>query len=302
MEGLTDRLTLWLLRSIAIGMLLFGTSMLMAGVPVAGMLAGSAVAMEIAGIVLQIGIVFIASGAAATYLSRARGPLLPNERAATSSGERPALAGWLIALATTLVALPAWLVIQLQGFFAEWSEVVDYLSTWDIWGGANASGAGLVLMPLAAALTPPMFELAAALSFVATSALLLVSLLSRGRRFPRIYLVCVVLSAALVIASVRGASATAVAGDAVQQIIDDTSVNAEEAAQLTAILQRYTTVVGSTAPVLMWTLFGYLAWLPPLFLSQRARTTFAGHAGDDITAPVRATDIEAITSPPRFPL
>lgn len=300
-DSLTDRLTLWLLRSIAAAMLVAGASMLLAGVPVAGMLAGSAVAQAIAGIFFQIGIVFIVAGGAATYLSRRRGPLLPNERPAARDISRPPLGGWLIALAIALVALPAWLVISLQSFFEAWADVVDYIATWDIWSGGDAGLSGFVLVPLAGALTPPMFELAAALWFVAASAVLLVSLLSRSHRFPRIYLVCLVLSTALVVASLRGASAAALVGSAVDQLIQDSSANADESAQLTAVLQRYTTVVGSTAPVLMWTLCGYLIWMPLLLVSRRAQTTFAQSADDRIARPARAADLETITSPPPFP-
>ena len=196
-------------------MLFFGVSLLTAGVPVVGMLAGSELAMAIAGIFLQIAIVFIVAGAAGMYLSRSRRLLLPNEQPSTSEGARPTLGGWLIALAVTLAALPVWLVVRLQSFLAEWGRVVDYLATWDIWSGGDANGSGLVLVPLAGALTPPMFELAAAVSMLATSVMLIALLLLRSQRFPRVYLVSLILSAAPVIASVRGASAAALAGSAV---------------------------------------------------------------------------------------
>jgi len=301
MERLSDRLTLWLLQSIATAMLFFGVSMLMVGVPALVMLTGSGVTRTIAGIFLQIGSVFIVAGAAAKYLSRPRGVVLPNERAATPAVGRAALGGWLIALAIALVALPVWLVIRLQPFLVEWRRVVDYLATWDIWRGADASGSGVVLLPLAGALTPPMLELAALLAFVVASALLLPLLLSRSRRFPRIYLGCSVLLSALVIASVRGADAVMLAGEAVQQLIEDSSASAEEDAQLTQGLARYTSIVGSTAPVLAWTLCGYLGWVPAMIFSRRARTTFANSLDGRDSTSTGAVDIETITSPPRFP-
>ena len=300
-DTLIDRLTLWVLRSFAAAMLFFGVSLLMAAVPVVGILAGSELAMAIAGTFLQIALVFIVAGAAGMYLSRSRRPLLPNEHPSTSEGARPALGGWLLALAVALVTLPVWLIIRLQSFLAEWGRVVDYLATWDIWGGGDANGSGLVLVPLAGALTPPMFELAAAVSMLAASVMLIALLLLRSQRFPRVYLVCLILLAAPVIASVRGASAAALAGSAVQQLIVDTSVSADESAQLSEGLQRYASIVGSTAPVLAWTFGGYLIWMPALLFSRRARSTFAASGERRVLDPARAADLEAITSPPPFP-
>jgi len=300
-DTLIDRLTLWVLRSFAAAMLFFGVSLLMAGVPVVGTLAGSELAMAIAGIFLQIAIVFIVAGAAGMYLSRSRRPMLPNEHPSTLEGARPTLGGWLIALAVALVALPVWLVVRLQSFLAEWGRVVDYLATWDIWSGGDANGSGLVLVPLAGALTPPMFELAAAVSMVGASVMLIALLLLRSQRFPRVYLVCLILLAAPVIASARGASAAALAGSAVQQLIVDTSVSADESAQLSEGLQRYTSIVGSTAPVLAWTFCGYFIWMPALLFSRRARSTFAASGERRVLDPARAADLEAITSPPPFP-
>ena len=282
-------------------MLFFGVSLLMAGMPVIGMLTGSELATAIAGIFLQIAIVFVVAGVAGMYLSRSRGPLLPNERPSTSDAARPTIGGWLIALAIALVALPVWLVMRLQSFLAEWGRVLDYLATWEIWSGGDANGSGLVLVPLAGALTPPMFELAAAVSMSAGSVVLLVTLLLRSQRFPRIYLVCLIPSAALVIASIRGASAAALAGSAVQQLVVDTSVSADESAQLTEGVQRYTSIVGSTAPVLVWTFCGYLIWMPALLFSRRARSTFAASRERRVLEPTRAADLEAITNPPPFP-
>jgi hypothetical protein len=300
-DTLIDRLTLWVLRSFAAAMLFFGVSLLMAGVPVVGMLAGSELAMAIARIFLQIAIVFIVAGAAGMYLSRSRRPMLPNEHPSTLEGARPTLGGWLIALAVALIALPVWLVVRLQSFLAEWGRVVDYLATWDIWSGGDANGSGLVLVPLAGALTPPMFELAAAVSMVGASVMLIALLLLRSQRFPRVYLVCLILLAAPVIASARGASAAALAGSAVQQLIVDTSVSADESAQLSEGLQRYASIVGSTAPVLAWTFGGYLIWMPALLFSRRARSTFATSGERRVLDPARAADLEAVTSPPPFP-
>jgi hypothetical protein len=297
MERISDRLALWVLRSIAVALLFFGASMLMAGAPAVSILTESAVGRSIAWIFVQIAIGFIIAGTAAIYLSRLHGPLLPNERLATSDTSRAPLGGWVMAFAVTFVVLPVWLVYRLQPLFDGWAVVIDYLSTWD-WSGANAAGSGLVLLPVAAALTPPAFQLCAALFLTATSVMLFVLLLLRSSRFPRIYGVCLVLSAALVFAGVRSAAAAVLAGDAALQIIQDTAASADESAQLTEGLQRYTGIVGSTAPVLLWTWFGYLVWLSPLLFSRRATSTFARRSAARIVTPATAADLEAITSPP----
>ena len=301
MEKLSDRITAWVLRSVAAVMLLGGMSVLVAGVASSAMLTQSPVARTIAGILFQLGLVFVVAGAAAIYLSRSGELLLPNEREAASDGERPAVGGWLIALAMMLLALPVWLVLRLLPFLGEWRRVVNFLETSGMWQGANSNGAGLVLLPLAAALTPPLFELAAMLAFVTASAALLLLLLSRSQRFPRIYLVCVVLLSALVIASVRGADAAVLAGEAVQRLVDGSSPNAQESGQVKEGLTRYTSIVSSTASVLMWTLCGYLIWVPAIVFSRRARATFASSAVGSASTSGKPTDIEAITSPTRFP-
>jgi hypothetical protein len=300
MQKPTDRLMAWVLRTFATAMLFAGASMLVAAVPSFSLLSESPVARTIASIFLQIGVVFVVGGGAAIYLSRQRGLLLPNERAAVADGDRPAIGGWLIALAIGLVALPVWLVLRLQPFLAEWRRVIDFLAASRIFDGANANGSGLVLLPLAGALTPPMFELGAMLAFVAASASLLVLLLSRNQWFPRLYLACAVILSALVMSSVQGAAAATLAVEAGQQLIQGSNPSAEESAQLSEGLGRYASIVGSTAPVLVWTLFGYLIWLPALIVSQRARMTFASPVASPQSTAARATDIEAITSPPRF--
>jgi hypothetical protein len=296
-----DRFAMWALRSVATAMVFAGVSVLVAGVPLFGMFPEAPVARTIAGFLFQLSGLFVVSGATAMYLSRARAPGLPNERATTSDAERPRVGGWLIVMAIVLVTLPVWLLLRLQPFLAEWSRVADVLSTFDMWEGANANMSGIVLVPLAGALTPPLFELAALLTFIVAPAVLLPLLFTRSRRFPRIYIVCSVLLSALVIASLRGADAALLAGEAAQQFIEGSSARAEEEGQLTGILARYTRIVGSTAPVLAWALCGYLGWVPGMIFSRRVRTTFASRIDSRDTASATAFDIEAITSPPRFP-
>jgi hypothetical protein len=302
MDTIGGRLITWLMRSIATAMLFAGASILVAGVPLFALLDDSPAPRTIAGIVMQIGGLFVVAGIAAAWLSRTRRPVLPNERLTTPEAGRPPVGGWLVALAIALVALPAWLVIRLQPFLAEWNRVARFIASWDIWEGANANMSGVVLVPVAAALTPPFFELAALVGFVAGSALLLLLLLLRSRRFPRAYFVSTILLAALVLASVRGSDAARLAADEIHRLIDTTSPTSDESDEMKNGLNRYTSIVSSTAPVLVWTLFGYLIWIPPLLSSRRAAMTFANPVEHPVAAPVKATDVAAITSPPRFPM
>jgi hypothetical protein len=277
-----------------------GAAIFVACVPVLGLLPDATVPRAIAGILMQLGGAFMLAGAISEYLSRPRRWLLPNERVTTAANERPAVGGWLTLLSATLVAAPAWLLLRMQPFLAEWRRVIQLASAPGLWDSANANMSGVVLMPIAAALTPPFFELAALIGFVVSSLTLLPLLLSRSPRFPRIYVVCMILLSALVFASMRGASAAALASDALRQLIDTTSANAQEAAGLRQALERYG-IVFTTAPALLWTLFVYVLWVPALLSSARAQTTFAEREVPAVSTPVRAVDIASITSAPRFP-
>jgi hypothetical protein len=277
-----------------------GAAIFVACVPVLGLLPDATVPRAIAAILMQLGGAFMLAGAISEYLSRPRRWLLPNERVTTAANERPAVGGWLTLLSATLVAAPAWLLLRMQPFLAEWRRVIELASAPGLWDNANANMSGVILMPIAAALTPPFFELAALIGFVVSSLTLLPLLLSRSPRFPRIYVVCMILLSALVFASMRGASAAALASDALRQLIDTTSANAQEAAGLRQALERYG-IVFTTAPALLWTLFVYVLWVPALLSSARAQTTFAEREVPAVSTPVRAVDIASITSPPRFP-
>jgi hypothetical protein len=291
----TDRFTLWVLRAIASATTFAGVSVLVAAIPTFGLLPDAPAVQAIALILLQLSGVFLVAGLASAFLARRRGWQFPNERATGSGASRPGIGGWVIALAIALIALPAWLLFRLQPFLAEWKRVFDLLVASDILQGANANMSGVVLLPLAGALTPPFFELAALSACVGGSVVLLALLLSRSPRFPRIYVVCSVLLTALVIASVRGADAAMLAAEAIERLIAESDGSAAEAAQLREGLERYTRSVGSTAPVLAWALAGYLAWIPALLLSERARVTFAADTrpGDSLAS---SPDLEAITS------
>ena len=301
MDTLSDRFIAWLLRSMASAIGAAGVALLIASVPLIG-LADSSVMDALAAILLQIGGLFVVASATATYFVGSRTLRLPNERLTVTDHERPAIAGFLLVLAFVLVALPTWLVVRLQPFLAEWRRVIDFLSASGFWEVANSNMSGVVLIPLAGALTPPLLELVTLVGFVGASVVLVALLVAHSRRFPRFYVASVVLLSALVIASVRGSNAATLAVDAMRQFIVGSGVNAESASAL-GVLERYTTIVRSTAPLLVWTWFGYLMWIPPMFTSRRVRTTFAQPVAKPIPTPIkRAADLKSITAPPRFPM
>lgn len=300
MDTVPERLVAWLLRSVASAMLFAGIAMLLAGGATFGMLSGEGVLHAIAVVLLQIGAGFVVTGAAATWLSQSRTPLLPNESATIADGQRPPIGGWLVLLAVTLIAAPVWLVYRLQPFLAEWRYVLGLLRTPGLWDNANANMSGVVLIPLAAALTPPFFELAMIVGLAVTSATLLPLLLSRSPRFPRFYLVCVVLLSGVAFASIRGADGATLASEELRRLIDTTSANAQEAAPLRQALDRYGIVISTVAP-LLWTGLVYVVWIPAVFVSTRVRLTFAQRQPPSVSTPATKSDVAAITNPPRFP-
>ncbi len=238
---------------------------------------------------------------AARVVSRSRTPRLPNERITIPDEQRPALGGWLFALAGALVAAPLVLVFRLQSFLAEWREVLGYLTAPGFWDNANANGSGLVLLPMAGALTPPFLQLVTLITFCGVSATLLTLLVRRSPRFPRASIAAVVLLTGLVLASARATSAALMVGDSLRGEIARTSVNAEEAATLNAALDRYVNAVRTASPALMWSWLAYALWIPALFASGRVRTTFAGRVEPPARQLESPADVAAITRPPRTP-
>jgi hypothetical protein len=301
MDKVHERVLAWLVGSIAGAMLSAGVAVLLAGVSLFAMLSEPSALGAIAAIVLQLGVAFVIAGAAARYLSRRRGVLLPNERVTTPDDQRQPVGGWLVAFGFALAAVPLGLLVQLRPFLMEWRRVLDFLATPGMWDNANANMSGVVLLPLAAALTPPFFELATMIGFVATSAMLLPLMLTRSPQFPRMYVACVVLLSGLIFASVRGTDGAMLAGDALRDLIATTSVNAQEDAVLRQGLERYTSIVGSTAPALLWAFCAYVMWLPVMFSSERVPRTFALRMASPAEAAAKAADVASITNPPRFP-
>lgn len=254
MDSVPERLLAWLLRSVSGAILSAGVAIFIAAVPVYGFVTDAPLLRALGAILLQIGGALLVAGTLARVLLRQRSRL-PNERAIATEEQRPSVGGWLTVLVFALTAAPVWLVIRLLPFLAEWRQVIDLLAAEGMWDSANANGSGLILIPLAGALTPPFIELVTMAAFAAASVVIVPLVLLRSPRLPRFYLVCAVLLSALAFASLRGASAATVAGDGLRQFVVTTSISAEEAATITGTLDRYTTAVVTTAPPLVWTLF-----------------------------------------------
>jgi hypothetical protein len=301
MNTVVERSIAWLLRSIATAVLFAGVALLLAAIPLFALMPVDApVLRTIGSTLLQLGGLLVVSGAVAKYLSERRRPLLPNEQVTIEEALRPRIGGWLLALAVTLIGAPLLLVLRLQPFLAEWNRVVALIQSSDMFR-RDMSMSGLVLMPVAGALTPPFIELATLIAMVVTSAILLISLVLRSHRFPRFYLVCLTLVTGLVIASLRGVSTVSVIAEALRQLIETTSVNAAEAATLREGLDRYTIVVGSAAPALAVAWLAYVLWLPMVFSSPRVRETFASPVPMPVAALEKTRDVETITAKPKFP-
>ena len=300
MDTLTERFSAWILRAIATAVMFAGVALLLASMPSFALSSGdSPLLRTIGSTLLQWAAVFLFTGIAAKSLLRTGGRPLPNEQVTIAVGQRPEVGGWLLAMTAALVVVPIVLVVHLQPFLDEWRDVFTLIQSFDMSGDMNMSG--IVLIPLAGALTPPFFELTTMVALVGTSAILILLLLLRSHRFPRMYLVCCVLVTALLLASVRGVSTVGVLGDAVRQQIVTTSINAAEAATLNAGLDRYMNAVVSTAPPLAWAWLAYMIWLPAMFRSPRVRTTFGSPVQTPIAKPETPQDVATVTAPPRFP-
>lgn len=257
MEGLGTRIVAWALRLASTALVFAGIAFFVAGIPMFSATSGAA--RDILVVVLQIGGAWVLLGVAAALVSRRR-------TLARAPG------GVLtLALSITVLAVPAWLVWRLQPFLSEWRVVADLLSSSNFFETANANMSGVVLVPLAGALTPPFIELATLAAAVATSIAMVVLLFTRSPRFSHLYLAAVLVLAALVVGSVRGASAASMTVDALQPFIEESKPRPEENAQIRGVVDRYTAAVTPTATALGWAWLAYAIWIPPVLLSARQR-------------------------------
>jgi hypothetical protein len=136
---------------------------------------------------------------------------------------------------------------------------------------------GLVLAPVGAVLAVPALQILTTFAFIGSALVLLLLLWPASYRFPRAYLICVLLQASLVFASICGADlacglATWLAGEASRIA---SAGHSPETPQILEAIERYKSVLATTSSSLAWTFAGYAVCLVPLLASRSTRTTFA---------------------------
>jgi len=257
MEGLGAGIVAWSLRLASTALVCAGFAFFVAGIPVFSATSGTA--RDILVVVFQIGGAWVLLGIAAAFMTR--------RRTVTSAPGGV----WALAFGVTLLAVPAWLVWRLQPFLSEWRVVAELAASSDLLRTANANMSGVVLIPLAGALTPPFIELIALAAAVATSIATAVLLLTKTPRFAHLYVAAVLVLTALVAGSVRGATAASMTVEAFQPWIEESKPRPEEYAQIRGVIDRYTAAVTPTAAALAWAWLAYAIWIPPVLLSARQR-------------------------------
>jgi hypothetical protein len=299
-ESIPERIAFALLATAATLTALNGLSMLAAAVPALAFAATEGIARLTHG-ALRLATAFAIAGVVARHLSRSRKPLLPNEREVRTGVVR--LGGWVPLLAMALWLLPVFTLYELAPLRDLSTDMLDVLMENHVFEDVMRSPqmSGIVLLPIAASLAVPLFELATAAAFVVSSALLLLLLWDRSFRFPRAYLICVLLQAGLLFASLHGAQ---LASGVAQWVADEAGRNAAETRTMEVVrvfeaIQRYNTVLAATAHSLAWAFVGYALWITPLVLSARARETFALEALRPAEAPPLRAGIEHLPADER---
>lgn len=296
-RSVSERLAFNLLKLAAHVMMIAGVAMVVPSLALRTMGEDGEPAAAIARAGQRFSAIFLAAGVASLYLVGSRRRIFPNE------GEPPGtdrtVGGWLVLLALTLVALPLWLFTQSAPLMSISNDIIAFLGEQGVWQAIERDSqfSGLILMPVVAVLGVPFLEAGATVSFLGGSAILLVLMMVRSRRFPRAFLMCVLMQGALVIASAYGMRIVAHVSPFIERAVTEGST-ASTAQQRRALeeIQRYQSVVRATAVSLMWTWSGYLVWTPALFLSDRIRTTFAVVQPASIAAPL----IDRIPTQDRF--
>ena len=226
---------------------------------------------------LQVAMVFVFCGGTALYLARARTRWFPDglsSQASAGSG----LDGWIIFFPLTLIGVPLLILSQLQPLAAFWRDVIALADRLNLWEGLQQSNglSGVVLMPVFAALALPTLDAIAAATHTVGSVLLLLLLLVRSTRVPRVLVLCVLIQGGLVGASTLGTLTVERLAPSIEQLIRETpDAGGSEQMRAAQELQRYRAVTGGASRTLT-AAWGLLAiWTPLLLFSGRARRTFA---------------------------
>lgn len=266
-----------LLRLVATCLAAAGIALLAAAGSVLAAGAGVEWLRLVVGGSLGLAVTLLFAGSISLYLRRASTTWLPDgsrSQASTGSG----FDGWLILFPLTLIGVPAVMLVQLQPLAAFWRDVFALADRLNFWQDLqrNAPDSGYVLIPIFSALALPGIDVAAAVTTVVGSALLIALLLVRSSRVPRALLLCVILQGALVMASAVGAVVVERLTPSLEQLVRSTpDPSSVEQAQILEPLQRYGTVVRGASETLAWSWGAIVVWAPLLLLSARGRGTFA---------------------------
>ena len=228
----------------------------------------------------KLGITFLLAGSAALVLLGFPGWFQFEQKGSSDAEAEKEIGGWLIFLALSLVVLPLVALAVASPLVSLWREplrVMDTLGVWkDVKKALGDQFGGLLLGPLLAAALPALLELAPLVSFLASSAVLLILFSLRTREFPNAFLVCLLIQLAFVLGSFYTIGLLANFTPALlNELRGDES---QEAAAFAAWIRRHDEIVGPTAIRFAWLFLGYLVWAPALLVSQRAKRTFTVEA------------------------
>jgi methionine-rich copper-binding protein CopC len=213
--------------------------------------------------------------------------------AAHAGGGEPAWP-WPLLLGLSLVALPAASAIAASALLPLWSRIAAQLAAVGFWDGVTRSDpyAGIVILPILAALCVPALVSAAALFSIAFPLLLLPLLAARSRRLPALLAMGAICQSALVLSG--WIAVDAFAQLAAQVRVAMAASGDAEVLRVSGQLEHATSVLARTATALLPPLLGMLAWLAFLRPSGAAAAYFtSGAAAAYFTAGARGSASEA---------
>ena len=274
---LGEWMALTVLRLATTSAMLAGAATLVPAVALRAMFPDADDFSAITGATLRPGLILFIGGALASHFSRSRASLLPSERTERST-EPTAFDGAALLLLLPLIIVPLWTITRLEPLVGLWTAMSEFLEAHGIplaLPDPAAEASGVFLAPLIAVLAVPALEAAAAAVFIACPILLLFLMAIRSSRFPRAFLVSVLLSGVLVLTSVAGTDSAREASPFVERLVTDTPTLTEaQQSQLLEPVQQYNVIIQTIAESLVWILVGLAVWTPLLFLSESITTTF----------------------------
>ena len=283
--SLGERAVFGLLRLAAIGMVCAGVAMggatlVLAMAPVGG----NTLMPWVVRVTGLIGVTLMVGGIVSLVIASKRTGLLPSE-GADRVETNGAFGGWLALLALTLLLAPIALLLGVQPLATLWADAITLLDDNDVWQGITRAPqfSGLVALPIAVLLSLPALEALTVFGFIAAALMLLFLMAIRSVRFPRAYLLSIVLLGALVAVSATGARLATRAKPFAERLLQ-TARPAEQALVLPYV-NRYEAVARSTEQVLELALVVLMAWLPAIVFSGRASSTFGRIPEAELSVP-----------------